>query len=60
MCSARWCALWNDLNPGSGGTVQFDQDVPNGAAYVTFTGVPEYASANSNTFQFAFFAAAVS
>jgi len=52
----RWCALWNDLNPSAGGTVQFDQDVPNGAAYVTFTGVPEYPSSNSNTFQFAFFA----
>ena len=53
---ARWCALWNDLNPGLGGTVVFDQDPANGAAYLTYTGVPEYnQAANLNTFQFAFF-----
>jgi hypothetical protein len=52
---ARWCPLWNDLNPGAGGTVVFDQDLVNGAAYVTFTGVPEYGTSNQNTFQVAFF-----
>jgi hypothetical protein len=54
--AARWCPLWNDLNPTIGGTVQFDTDPINGAAYVTFTGVPEYSqAANLNTFQVAFF-----
>lgn len=56
---ARWCPLWNDLNPGAGGTVQFDQDLPNGAAYVTWTGVPEYGTSNPNTFQVAFFATGI-
>jgi len=54
---ARWCALWNDLDPGAGGTVFFDQDLANGAAYVTFVAVREAASpGNLNTFQVAFFA----
>lgn len=56
---ARWCALWNDLNPAVGGTVVFDQDLANGAAYVTFTNVPEYNTSNANTFQFAFFASGI-
>jgi len=53
---ARWAPLWNDLNPAVGGSVVFDQDVPGGAAYVTFTGVPEFGTQNLNTFQVAFFA----
>lgn len=53
---ARWCPNWGDLNPGVGGTVQFDTDPANGAAYVTFTSVPEFGqAANLNTFQVAFF-----
>jgi hypothetical protein len=52
---ARWSALWNDLNPASAGTVVFDQDPTNGAAYLTYTGVPEYGTTNLNSFQFAFF-----
>lgn len=56
---ARWCALWNDLNPGAGGTVVWDQDPINGAAYLTFTGVPEFGTSNPNTFQVAFFASGI-
>jgi hypothetical protein len=53
---ARWCPLWNDLNPSLGGTVVWDQDLVNGAAYLTYTGVQEYGqAANLNTFQVAFF-----
>ena len=52
---ARWCALWNDLNPAAGGTVRFDTDPANGAAYVTFDQVREYGTTNPNTFQIAFF-----
>lgn len=55
--AARWSMLWNDLNPGVGGTVIFDQDVVNGAAYLTYTAVPEYGqAANLNNVQIAFFA----
>lgn len=54
--AARWSLLWNDLNPGVGGTVVFDTDPANGAAYITWSAVPEYANAaNLNTFQIAFF-----
>jgi hypothetical protein len=53
---ARWSLLWNDLNPSSGGTIVFDQDPANGAAYLTYTNVPEYSAGNPNTFQIAFFA----
>lgn len=52
---ARWCPLWNDLNPGVGGTVTFDVDAPNGAAYLTWTNVPEFGTSNLNNFQVAFF-----
>jgi hypothetical protein len=47
-------AKWRDLNPSAGGTVQFDTDPVAGAAYVTFTGVPDYGSTNSNDFQYVF------
>lgn len=56
---ARWCALWNDLNPGAGGTVVFDQDPVNGAAYLTYTNVPEYSTSNLNNFQFAFYSTGI-
>jgi len=57
---ARWAALWNDLNPGIGGTVIFDTDPANGVAYLTFSGVPEFGlPANLNTFQYAFYASGV-
>lgn len=57
--AARWSPLWNDLNPGAGGTVVWDQDPINGAAYLTYTNVPEYATSNLNTFQVAFFSSGV-
>ncbi len=53
--AARWSPLWNDLNPAAGGTVVFDQDLVNGAAYLTYTNVVEYGTSNANTFQVAFF-----
>jgi hypothetical protein len=52
---ARWAQNWADLNPGAGGTVQFDVDPSGTAAYVTFTSVPEYGTSNLQTFQVAFF-----
>lgn len=52
----RWAALWADLD-ASTGSVTFDTDPVLGAAYVTFTTVPEAGVAqNLNTFQVAFFA----
>lgn len=55
----RWCPLWSDLDPGAGGQVQFDVDAQNGAAYVTFTNVPERFAANTVSFQVAMFATGV-
>jgi hypothetical protein len=52
---ARWCPLWNDLNPSAGGTVTFDVDAPNGVAYVTWSSVPEYGTTNLENFQVAFY-----
>jgi len=56
---ARWCPNWGDLNPASGGTIQFDTDPVAGAAYVTFTDVPEFGTQNLNTFQVAFFSSGI-
>ena len=53
---ARWCPLWTDLNPGISGSVFFDVDAVNNAAYVTFQGVQETQTASACTFQVAFFA----
>jgi hypothetical protein len=53
---ARICPLWTDLNPGAGGTVVFDVDVPNQTAYVTWTNVPETSTTSTSTFQVAFHA----
>jgi hypothetical protein len=53
---ARICPAWGDLNPTNGGSIHFDVDPSNTAAYVTFLGVPEFGNtANTNTFQVAFF-----
>ncbi len=48
-------AKWRDLNPAAGGTVQFDTDPVNGIAYVTFTGVPDFGTTNTNDFQYVFY-----
>ena len=39
--------------------MQFDTDPQNGAAYVTFTNVPEAGTANVSTFQLAFFSSGI-
>lgn len=45
---ARIAVLWDDLDPSAGGSISADQV---GADFViTWDGVPEYATANSNTF----------
>ncbi|MCA8977123.1 MAG: hypothetical protein KDC98_20540 [Planctomycetes bacterium] len=49
-----YAALWDDLNPGAGGTVTFDTDPVAGTAVVTFDQVPEYGTSNLNTFQYYF------
>ncbi len=41
--------LWDDLNPGSGGTVRYATFLDRVA--VTFNDVPEYSNTGSNTFQ---------
>jgi hypothetical protein len=45
----RISALFDDLNPGAGGTVSWKQ-LPDRVA-VTFQNVPEYGTSNQNTFQ---------
>ncbi|MGE3172168.1 MAG: hypothetical protein AB7O97_06030 [Planctomycetota bacterium] len=48
---ARIVPFWTDLNPNSGGAVTLDLTA--GAAFVTFTNVPEFPATGSNTFQVA-------
>lgn len=52
----RFSGSWCDLNPAAGGSTHFDVDPANGAAYVTWLGVPEYGLGSTQTFQVAFFA----
>ena len=49
----RISALWDDLNPSSGGSVSWKQTLQ--SIVVTFENVPEYGSSNSNTFQIEMF-----
>ena len=51
----RIFAMWDDLNPGAAGTVNWEQD-PNDATlfHVTFLGVPVYGTSNLNDFQYTF------
>lgn len=52
---ARIAPLWDDLNPSAGGTINAEQDPTNpNLFHVTFTGVPEYGTTNSNDFQVSF------
>ncbi len=53
---ARWCPLWTGLDPSAGGTIHFETDAANGAAYVTFLNVRESGTTSTSTFQVAFFA----
>ncbi|MBK8977328.1 MAG: hypothetical protein IPM29_15560 [Planctomycetes bacterium] len=46
----RLCFLWDDLNPGAGGTVDGEVDV-NGVFHITFTNVPEFGGTNQNNVQ---------
>jgi V8-like Glu-specific endopeptidase len=45
----RVAAFWDDLNPASAGDVYFDT-FP-GRAVITWAGIPEFGTTNSNTFQ---------
>ncbi|HKQ50221.1 MAG TPA: S8 family serine peptidase [Phycisphaerae bacterium] len=49
FAARRVAAVWDDLNPGTGGTVSWKQLADR--AVVTWQGVPEYSTTNSNTFQ---------
>jgi hypothetical protein len=44
----RIAPMWDDLNPSAGGTITADEVA--GDYVVTYTGVPEFPSAGSNTF----------
>ncbi|GAB4146988.1 MAG: hypothetical protein Fur0037_15130 [Planctomycetota bacterium] len=54
--AARW-ANWYNFDPAAGGSVHWDVDIANGAAYATWLGVrSQQANAtDSSTFQIAFF-----
>ncbi len=45
--------FWNDLNPTAGGSVAYGVDAVTGDFVVTWNAVPEYGTANFNTFQIA-------
>lgn len=53
LCSAasRFAPLWMDLDPSAGGTMHFDLDPSNQAAYCTWIGVPARGGTAGNTFQ---------
>ncbi len=51
----RISALFDDLNPSSGGTVSWKTAFGDTAVAITWDGVPEYSSSNSNTFQIVLF-----
>ena len=44
---------WNDLNPGSGGTISYfvSGSAPNRVFVVRYAGVPHFTNGGSNTFQ---------
>lgn len=49
----RLAGLWDDLDPSSGGTVSFSETAT--TFTVTFSGVPEFNTTNSNTFSIKLF-----
>ena len=46
---ARIAAMWDDLNPSTGGTVTAEEI--SGEYVITYTGIPEFFAAGSNTFE---------
>jgi hypothetical protein len=43
--------FWDDLNPGTGGSIYYYNDTANGRFIVSYVGVVDYGTTNGNTFQ---------
>jgi hypothetical protein len=49
------CALWDDLNPASGGSVRAWSDVAGGRVVLAWLGVPHYGTSDYETFEIIFY-----